>query len=83
MSLSNLLDYFETQDIKIHRFWEGHKNWQNLHRSIWHLLNNIKSTVEIFSIIVAFLENMNFTWRYVSSQSTVISSPIILLITSG
>ena len=28
--------------------------------SIWHLLHNVKSTVKISSIFVAFLENMNF-----------------------
>ena len=28
--------------------------------SIWHLLQNVKSTVKISSIFVAFLENMNF-----------------------
>ena len=27
---------------------------------IWHLLHNVKSTVKISSIFVAFLENMNF-----------------------
>ena len=34
--------------------------------SIWHLLHNVKSTVKILSIFVAFLENLNFTpafWR--------------------
>ena len=29
--------------------------------SLWQLLNNVKSTVKISSILVAFLENMNFT----------------------
>ena len=29
--------------------------------SIWHLLHNVKSLVKIFSIFVAFLENINFT----------------------
>ena len=29
--------------------------------SIWHLLHNVKSTVKISSIFVAFLENMNFS----------------------
>ena len=28
--------------------------------SIWHLLHNVKLTVKISSIFVAFLENMNF-----------------------
>ena len=28
--------------------------------SIWHLLHNVKSTGKIWSIFVAFLENMNF-----------------------
>ena len=28
--------------------------------SIWHLLRNVKLTVKISSIFVAFLENMNF-----------------------
>ena len=28
--------------------------------SIWHLLHNVKSTVKISSIFVAFFENMNF-----------------------
>ena len=28
--------------------------------SIWRLLHNVKSTVKITSIFVAFLENMNF-----------------------
>ena len=28
--------------------------------SIWNLLHNVKSTVKILSIFVAFLENMNF-----------------------
>ena len=27
---------------------------------IWHLLHNVKSTVKISSLFVAFLENMNF-----------------------
>ena len=27
---------------------------------IWHLIHNVKSTVKISSIFVAFLENMNF-----------------------
>ena len=29
--------------------------------SIWHLLHNVKSTVKLSSIFVAFLENMDFT----------------------
>ena len=29
-------------------------------KSIWHFLHNVKSTVKISSICVAFLENMNF-----------------------
>ena len=29
--------------------------------TIWHLLHNVKSTVKISSICVAFLKNMNFT----------------------
>ena len=33
------------------------KSWPK----IWHLLHNVKSTVKISSIFVAFLENMNFT----------------------
>ena len=28
--------------------------------SIWHLLHNVKFTLKISSIFVAFLENMNF-----------------------
>ena len=28
---------------------------------IWHLLHNVKSTVNISPVFVAFLENMNFT----------------------
>ena len=30
--------------------------------TIWHLLHNVKLTVKISSIFVAFLENMNFMW---------------------
>ena len=30
---------------------------------IWHLLNNVKSTVKSSSILVAFLEKMNFKVR--------------------
>ena len=30
---------------------------------IWHLLYNVKSTVKILSIFVAFLENMNFIYQ--------------------
>ena len=30
--------------------------------SIWHYVVNVKSTVKISSVFVAFLENMNFTW---------------------
>ena len=37
--------------VKVHVFWEGHKNWQNL---------TVNLTVKISSIFVAFLENMNF-----------------------
>ena len=29
--------------------------------SIWHYVVSVKSTVKIFSIFVAFLENTNFT----------------------
>ena len=35
--------------------------------SIWHLLHNVKSTVKISSIFVAFLENMNFNSQLQSS----------------
>ena len=38
---------------------------QNLTKSslsIWHLLHNVKLTVKISSVFVAFLENMNFTF---------------------
>ena len=37
--------------------------------SIWHLLHNVKSTVKISSIFVAFLENMNFKYM---DQNTII-----------
>ena len=30
---------------------------------IWRLLHSIKATVKISSIFVAFLENMNFTYK--------------------
>ena len=39
-------------------FQEGHKK---ISPSIWPLLLNVKSTVKISLIFVAFLENMNFT----------------------
>ena len=32
--------------------------------SIWHLLHNVKSTVKILSIFVAFLENINFRIKF-------------------
>ena len=31
---------------------------------IWHLLHNVKLTVKILSIFVAFLENINFNDQY-------------------
>ena len=37
------------------------KNLKNLHRQFDTYLVNVKSTVKILSIFVAFLENMNFT----------------------
>ena len=40
--------------------------------SIWHLLHNVKSTVNISSIFVAFLENMNFTGFVFNICSTLI-----------
>ena len=52
---------------KVHIFWEGHENWQNLHRRCDTYLVNVKSTVKIWSNFVAFSENMNFnqphSWR--------------------
>ena len=33
-------------------------------RSIWHYVVDVKSTVKISSIVVAFLENMNFTTQH-------------------
>ena len=34
--------------------------------SIWHYVASVKSTVKISSILVAFLENMNFkrSWKF-------------------
>ena len=46
--------------------------------SIWHLLHNIKSTVKISSIFVAFLENMNFKGaRPVSLKYRKVTSSIL------
>ena len=38
--------------------------------SIWHYVVNVKSTVKILSVCVAFLENMNFTYhsRFITLQ---------------
>ena len=47
------------------------KKPQNLTKSspsIWHLLHTVKSTVKISSIIVAFLENTNFTLKPKNSK---------------
>ena len=41
---------------KVYVFWEGHKNWKNLHHQFD--IVTVKSTVKILSIFVAFLENM-------------------------
>ena len=48
----------------------------NPSHSIWHLLHNVKSTVKISSIFVAFLEHMNFIelrenlhFQYISSAT--------------
>ena len=47
--------------VKVHVFWECHKNWQNLHcQFAWQYVVTVKSMVKILSIFVAFLENMNF-----------------------
>ena len=35
--------------------------------TIWHLLHNVKLTVKILSIFVAFLENMNFNLKRVET----------------
>ena len=49
--------------VKVHVFWECHKNWQNLHcQFAWQYVVTVKSMVKILSIFVAFLENMNFTY---------------------
>ena len=53
---------FDKRASKNHVFWEGHKNWQYLHRpTIWQYVITVKSTVKISSIFVSFFENMNFT----------------------
>ena len=53
---------FDKRASKVHVFWEGHKNWQYLHRpTIWQYVITVKSTVKISSIFVSFFENMNFT----------------------
>ena len=39
--------------------------------SIWHLLHNVKLTVKISSIFVAFLENMNFKKKYESDHNSM------------
>ena len=51
--------------FKVHVFYEGHKNWRNLHRRFdtYSLLHNVKLTVKISSIFLASLENMNFNSR--------------------
>ena len=46
--------------VKIRVFYEGHKIWKKYSPTIWRTLQNVKSTVKILSIFVAFLENMNF-----------------------
>ena len=38
--------------------------------SIWHLLHNVKSSVKILSIFVAFLENMNFNMAFFGNNSS-------------
>ena len=32
-------------------------------QSIWHLLHNVKKTMKIFPIFVAFLENINYNLK--------------------
>ena len=40
--------------------------------SIWHYVVNVKSTVKILSIFVAFLENMNFnSVKHIGPTNTV------------
>ena len=51
--------------------------------SIWHLLHNVKSPVEIWSILVAFLENKNFTflhnWQHLLGNEGYRNNLMILL----
>ena len=46
------------------------QKWTNSIPSIWHLLHNVKSTVKISSIFVAFSEYMNFTQETKSQLSS-------------
>ena len=52
-------------------FQEGHKK---ISPSIWPLLLNVKSTVKISLILVAFLNNMNFNnyWKHFMTTSLAI-----------
>ena len=45
--------------------------------SIWHLLHNVKKTVKIFSIFVAFLENINF--KLTPSHSIVLKNGCVMI----
>ena len=48
---------------KVYVFYESHKNWQKSSMSIWRYVLNVISMVKIWSILVAFLENINFTMQ--------------------
>ena len=46
-------------ELSVYVFWEGHKNWQNLHCQFV-VRSDHQMDGEDF---VAFLENMNFNWE--------------------
>ena len=51
--------------------------------SIWHYVVNVKSTVKISSVFVAFLENMNFNSRedwFIKNSTKVISVLLLSLV---
>ena len=49
---------------KVHVFFKGHKKVMKSSQSILYVLHYIKKTVKIFSIFVAFLENITFINDY-------------------
>ena len=64
----------------VHVFYEGHKNRKNLHHQFDTYLVNVKLTVKIWSIFVAFIENMNFNLQTRPRLRATVSNNELLIL---